>query len=56
MLELLLLILVTLCAAALGVLFACWRLRGGRSFSANVARVMGTTDLGGPDGNPPPPP
>lgn len=40
----------------LGTAFACYRLRGGRSFLANVARVMGSTDLGGPDGNPPPPP
>lgn len=39
-----------------GAGFACYRLRGGRSFRANVARVMGSTDLGGPDGNPPPPP
>jgi hypothetical protein len=39
-----------------GVSVACYRLRGGRSFRSNMARVMGSTDLGGPDGNPPPPP
>lgn len=39
-----------------GVAFACYRLRGGRSFRANIVRAMGSTDLGGPDGNPPPPP
>lgn len=43
------------CAPA-GAAFACWRLRGGRSFTANVRRVLGMADLGGPDGGNPPPP
>lgn len=53
--------LYTACALLIGgfagVAFASYRLRGGRSYGANVRRVFGlSTDLGGPGGEQPPPP